>query len=262
MQRAEARSGRQDTDRRRPRCSGRAPVASLHHRRAARRRVPCSRPCAFMCVITGTSAGLLADGDRLGHAGPRAEVRLRREAVVIGEVGPPRRARRRRRLIDFLGLREVGRLVVETGRHAPRAALEPVDDQRAHPLDRPRASARRSAAPTTCGPDAVEPDVGADVEREAAARSRRSAAARDRAGRRRPALRISVVTPCVSMFSAVDSASGDAWLWMLMKPGATKSPVTSISTSARLVRQIADPRDESVVDADVGLIAGGRRSRR
>ena len=34
-------------------------------------------------------------------------------------------------------------------------------------------------------------------------------------------LRISVVTPCVSMFSARGSAAGSAWLWMLMKPGAT-----------------------------------------
>jgi hypothetical protein len=34
-------------------------------------------------------------------------------------------------------------------------------------------------------------------------------------------LRISVVTPCVSMFSAVGSAAGTAWLRILIKPGAT-----------------------------------------
>src|SRR5262245_22829665 len=43
---------------------------------------------------------------------------------------------------------------------------------------------------------------------------------------------ISVVTPCVSMFSAVATASGDAWLWMLMNPGATNRSVASISAVA------------------------------
>jgi hypothetical protein len=43
---------------------------------------------------------------------------------------------------------------------------------------------------------------------------------------------ISVVTPCVSMFSAVASAAGEGWLWMLMKPGATYRPRTSSSSRA------------------------------
>ena len=47
------------------------------------------------------------------------------------------------------------------------------------------------------------------------------------------ALSNSLVTPCVSMFSAVGRTAGTAWLWMLMKPGATMSPRTSMSARAR-----------------------------
>src|SRR5262245_44463490 len=44
--------------------------------------------------------------------------------------------------------------------------------------------------------------------------------------------RISVVTPCLSMFAAVESADSSAWLWMLMNPGATTSPDASITVGA------------------------------
>ena len=57
------------------------------------------------------------------------------------------------------------------------------------------------------------------------------------------------------MLTAVGSASGEAWLWMLMKPGATNSPRASISFAAGRRRQVADRDDESVADADVGVEA-------
>lgn len=52
-------------------------------------------------------------------------------------------------------------------------------------------------------------------------------------GPRPSALTISVVTPCVSLLAAVRRPVGVAWLWMLMKPGATYNPVASTSVVAR-----------------------------
>jgi hypothetical protein len=112
--------------------------------------------------------GLAADGDRLGHADLRAEVRLRRQAIVVREIGPPR-DRWFDDADDLFHLRVIRRLVVEARGHAPGPVLEARDDQPPHRRDIGvgRAAIRRS---DDRGPDAVEADVGADVDRQPGAR--------------------------------------------------------------------------------------------
>ena len=77
---------------------------------------------------------LLADRDRLGDPGARAEIGLRRQPVVIREVRAPRR-RGVDDAHDFLDLRVVSRLVVEAGGNAPCAGGERARDVAAHPRD-------------------------------------------------------------------------------------------------------------------------------
>ena len=71
------------------------------------------------------------------------------------------------------------------------------------------------------------------------------------------AFRISVVTPWVSMLTALTRPSGVAWLWMLMKPGATNCPVASTSTGRAGAGEVADAGDRAVGDRDVGPVARG-----
>ena len=68
-------------------------------------------------------------------------------------------------LDHFLGIRKVRRLVVETGRHAPRALAQPVRNQRAHARDLVGGRASIGVADDV-DPGGVEADVAADVHRE------------------------------------------------------------------------------------------------
>jgi hypothetical protein len=110
-------------------------------------------------------ARFLPDGDRLADAGLRAVVRLWRQAIVIREIRAPV-FRRLDNADDLLDLGEVRRLIVETGGDAPGAGLEPTHDDRAHALDLVRRRAPVGGA-HYLRPGAVEPDVGADIERQA-----------------------------------------------------------------------------------------------
>ena len=66
--------------------------------------------------------------------------------------------------------------------------------------------------------------------------------------------RISVVTPCVSMFSAVASAAGDGVAVDVDEPGRDEQP-RGIDLALRpLARKVADARDVAVLDADVRLV--------
>ena len=162
--------------------------------------------------------GARAHGDRLGHAGQRAEARFRRQPVVVGEGGAPG-AGHPDHLDDVLGRGEVRRLVVEPGRHAPRAGGQTGGDQ---PRIRAVSSGvgRRSARPTTSDHALLNPMLAPRFTARPRAAAPASCASRS-SGPLPSALTISVVTPWVSMLSAVIRPSGVAWLWMLMKPGAT-----------------------------------------
>ena len=106
-----------------------------------------------------------ADRDRLADADARAEVRLGREPVVIGEV----RARPARRLNhgdDFIDAREVPGLVVESRGHPPRALRHAGRDETTHSLNVVGGRTSIHVADHAL-PRAVEADVAADVNGQA-----------------------------------------------------------------------------------------------
>ena len=91
--------------------------------------------------------------------------------------------------------------------------------------------ARRSARPTTSVQMRLKPVLAPTFRANPDSRRPDSCAAMS-SGPPPSGLRISVVTPCVSMFTASWSPLPRAWLWRLTKPGVTKRPRTSTSASA------------------------------
>ena len=109
-----------------------------HRRQRLRRRVPCSRPCAFMCVTTGTMPG--RSPIAIVSAMPARELKFDSGVIRSWLV---KLVRARPRHVDdldhFLGLGEVSRLVVEPSRDAPGALVQAGGDHRAHALRSRRA---------------------------------------------------------------------------------------------------------------------------
>ena len=221
-----------------------APGRVLHHREQPA-GVALLEPLRLHVRDDRHEARLLPDGDRLGDADPRAEVRLRRQAIVIREVRAPVFAPARRR----------GRLP-RPGRSTPacsrvrrrrprRPRSSPLDDQRAHALDLLRRRAPIGGA-HHLRPDAVEPDVGADVERQAAGAGARELLRQSRTLPPPSGFKISVVTPCVSMFSAVGKRIGRRVAVDVDEAGRhVQAGRVDLLRRARRC-QVADARDEPV----------------
>ena len=200
----------------------------------------------------GNQSGLLPNGDRLGDAHLRAVVRFGRDAIVISEVGA-RRPRHVDHLDDFLGAGKVARLVVESGRHAPRALLQPIGDERAHLLDLGRRWALVGVAVHRL-PRRVEPNVAADVHRQAGSGQRRHLlrdveravaigvedlsrdALRQHVHRRRQRVRRRVAVD-------VDEAGGD------------EQPTRVDVRGRRRGGKVANRGDEAVADTDIAVVA-------
>ena len=203
----------------------------------------------------GGEAGAGAHGDGLGHRGYRAEPRFRRQAVVVGEGGAPFACHPDHRDHVF-GRGEVRRLVVEPGRHAPGAGGETGGDQLAHPR---RLRSRRPAIGQAdhLGPHAVEPDVGAEVHRQAA---RRRAVELRRQVERSAAIGVHDLGrhPLGQHVGGGDEALRRGVAVDVDETGCDEQASgVDVDVGSR-VRQAADPDNRSAGDRHVGLVA--RRS--